>query len=234
LFRSAARAFGSRVVGVILTGGLDDGSEGLLLVQRQGGVAIVQDPGEAEAPSMPASALELVPADFVLPLAQVPAVLSRLANNPSQPAPTPPPPEPDPLATDSNDEEEEDELLRPPELSGAPVAIGCPDCNGALWRTRDGKVVKYRCHVGHSFTEKGLMAAKDEEVELALWTALRVLKEKAAMCRAILDRPNPNRARTSVQHFQQELEQADWEADVIRKALMTDAAAPQVDKSRTN
>src|SRR5437016_6436818 len=79
LFRTAARALGPRVIGVVLSGTMDDGTEGLLLIKRHGGVAIVQDPADAEAPDMPASAIRHVPVDHVLPLADIPRMLAKLA-----------------------------------------------------------------------------------------------------------------------------------------------------------
>jgi len=81
LFRSAAQAFGSRVIGLILTGALDDGASGLRMVKQQGGVAIVQDPLDAYAPSMPLSALRVVNVDFCLPVTEIASLLTDLANN---------------------------------------------------------------------------------------------------------------------------------------------------------
>jgi two-component system chemotaxis response regulator CheB len=92
LFRSAARAYGRRVIGVVLTGYLNDGALGLWLVQQHGGLPIVQDPRDAEQPAMPANALALVTPDYLAPLAQLGALLVRLTTevapaNQRRPAP---------------------------------------------------------------------------------------------------------------------------------------------------
>jgi two-component system chemotaxis response regulator CheB len=90
LFRSAARSYGAGVVAVVLTGNLDDGTAGLAAVKRHGGVAVVQDPAEADYPGMPASAVRNVDVDYVLPLGEIPDVLvglcDRLAAEAAPPA----------------------------------------------------------------------------------------------------------------------------------------------------
>jgi two-component system chemotaxis response regulator CheB len=78
LFRSAAYAFGPRVIGIILTGMLDDGTSGLWLIKDRGGIAIVQEPDEALCPSMPQSALSQVRVDFRLPISDIAQTLVRL------------------------------------------------------------------------------------------------------------------------------------------------------------
>jgi two-component system chemotaxis response regulator CheB len=80
LFRSAARAYGSCVIGVILTGMLKDGSAGLRAVRAAGGHAVVQDPADAAAPDMPWNALRHAGADYRLRLAEMPKVLAQLAD----------------------------------------------------------------------------------------------------------------------------------------------------------
>jgi two-component system chemotaxis response regulator CheB len=79
LFESAAEAFGPALIGVILTGAGSDGSAGLKCIKDKGGLAVVQDPTDADADSMPRCALTLVKADHVLPLREIAPLLCRLA-----------------------------------------------------------------------------------------------------------------------------------------------------------
>src|SRR5262249_56238334 len=85
LFRSAAKAHGRRVIGVVLTGLLDDGTAGLLSVKRGGGVAIVQDPQDAMHADMPRNALTYVEPDYCLPLDEIGPALVKLIQNHSNP-----------------------------------------------------------------------------------------------------------------------------------------------------
>lgn len=78
LFDSAAEAYGDALIGVVLTGANSDGAEGLLRIKQCGGIAVVQDPADAEAPAMPAAALERAHPDHCLPLAAIAPLLNRL------------------------------------------------------------------------------------------------------------------------------------------------------------
>ena len=78
LFRSAAVAFGSGVIGVLLTGYLDDGTAGMKVIKRCGGVCIVQDPGDADYPDMPRNALNNVEVDHCVPLSEMGALIHSL------------------------------------------------------------------------------------------------------------------------------------------------------------
>jgi two-component system chemotaxis response regulator CheB len=86
LFRSAAIHYGGRVIGVVLTGLLDDGTDGLIAIKAAGGMSVVQDPEDAEWPSMPRNALKRDHVDHAAPLADLPALLGRLVREEAGPA----------------------------------------------------------------------------------------------------------------------------------------------------
>ena len=146
LFRTAARAYGARVIGVVLSGGLDDGTTGASQVKQFGGTVIAQDPREATFSSMPESCIQNVDVDHVLQVAQMPEVLVRLAREPV----------PQGVQDMSRAKhlqpdiaEVGTEALVTGEMPGPPSAFTCPECGGALWELRDGKLLRFRCHVGH-------------------------------------------------------------------------------------
>lgn len=186
LFRSAARSRGSRVIGVILSGALYDGSMGLLAVKSRGGTAIVQDPAEATVDSMPRSALRHVAADYILPVAEIAALLPMLTWQST-------------LAEGVNGMIDEEERLTRivatdfneqanDQRDGETTIYSCPDCGGVLWQGGEGSGLWFRCHVGHAFGPEVLMVQKAEEVEAALWSSLRLLKEKATLTRQLATR----------------------------------------------
>lgn len=194
LFRSAAAAYGPGVTGVVLTGYLDDGTAGLLAIKACGGRAVVQDPDEAFAPGMPASALEQVAVDHVLTLDELGDMLPELAAAPLPPpdkeaAMTPDPPEvPEWIQVENryaSGAGSMEELAR----IGSPSTFTCPECGGALWELGVQAGVaqrsRYRCHTGHSFTSAVLARAQDKAVEEAMWAAVRALNEQQALAQRL-------------------------------------------------
>lgn len=224
MFRSAALAYGSRVVGVILSGSLDDGTSGLLAIKRRGGVAVVQDPDEASFPSMPQSAIEHVAVDHVLKLEQIPVLLSDLAKQRSAE-------EEEHVAFDEAEKEVEysevdlSRIENPADHPGVLAPFGCPDCGGTLWELREGDLVRFRCRVGHAWTSDALLARQTETLDAALWTALRALEESASLNEQLSDRArtrgNARLAETLADHATL----ATHRARVIRDALI-DTRAP--------
>jgi two-component system chemotaxis response regulator CheB len=201
LFRTAAIAYGPRVIGVVLTGNLDCGTAGLLSVKARGGMALVQDPREAMVASMPRSAIEHVAVDHVAGLASLPGLVTTLVAQPPGP-----PPESVPT------EIEELEGAEP----GMAAEIVCPICQGKLTETVVGGFSSFRCHVGHSFSLESVAAEQAEEVERALWASVRALEESARLARRL--------AAGSIgdmrDRFAEKEETQMHQADVIRRLLL--------------
>jgi two-component system chemotaxis response regulator CheB len=184
LFRSAALAFGTDVIGVILTGKLDDGTAGLQAIKSLGGVAVVQDPDDARAPDMPRSALEHCDVDHCIALADMAPLLRRLASTPGTAHPGPAVPAgPEPPALGPEMAVMLGRGTPHAHLSelGSPSTFTCPDCQGVLWRIEGSQPLRFRCHTGHAYTARTLDAAMRTASEGSLWKALRGLQERLMM-----------------------------------------------------
>ena len=196
LFRSAARAYGPRLMGVILSGALDDGAYGMRVIAEHGGVTVVQDPEEAQVPSMPLSTLSNVKVDHVLKASAIGAMIEEYTQrNRARKAMVMKKtvmnktvmkqrrrPEPEPQDQDGTPVEE---MIA---TYGAPSALTCPDCGGALWEVSSTGVLRFRCHVGHQYSGDALDSRTHDTVEGALWKALRVLEEQSAMKHRMAER----------------------------------------------
>ncbi len=179
LFRSAAFACGPRVIGVVLTGMLDDGTAGLWAIKDHGGVAIVQSPDEAEYPSMPSSAAQHVAVDYSVRLAELPALLQSLAGEEIS--------APERSMGNRNLEVENKLALGEGGLQsdvrslGPPSFYTCPECHGSMVVIEEGSVKRFRCHTGHGFTAAALSESGLPEIERTLWTALAQLEERESL-----------------------------------------------------
>ena len=183
LFRSAAWSHGPRVVGVVLTGRLDDGAAGLWAIRTCGGVAVVQDPADALHPDMPENALAMTEVDHCLPAAGIAPLLDRLARTPIRAAPRSVPPaigaEVDFVRLDGT--RDMADLARIGRLS----PFTCPSCRGALFEMEDGDLLRFRCHTGHAFAGQSLVDEQTRAIEDGLYAALRAVEEKAEMLRRL-------------------------------------------------
>jgi two-component system chemotaxis response regulator CheB len=213
LFRSAAWAYGPRVIGVVLSGTLDDGTAGLWAVKSCGGVAVVQDPEDALYDEMPASALASVDADHVAPLEELPLILAELARTPATGAR-------DAAVAEKLKIESEAAMMKRDikDMSklGEPSAFTCPACKGALWEL-EGGVLRYRCHVGHAYSAESLLASQADAVEEALFSAIRAMEEKAAISRRIAERLG--RAPAHAAAHETAAREMDGYANVLRRVL---------------
>lgn len=179
LFRSAALVFGPRLIGVVLTGYLDDGTAGLQAIKLCGGAAIVQDPTEALAPGMPSSALKNVRVDYCLPLIEIGPQLVRMIAEPALPQAE----KPRDLAAEAAIFAGGAGSIEKLRQIGEPSALTCPDCHGALTLLRGDGPSRFRCHTGHAFTEQALLAGLAKNTETGFWSAMRSLQEEAILKR---------------------------------------------------
>lgn len=220
LFRSAAASAGERVVGVLLSGNLYDGTLGLLRVKQQGGVTVVQDPADAMYAGMPTSAIERVEVDHIVPLKDLPALLVRLAGAPAETVQEDVPmsddlDEPAPESPPERAIVEEDRQTQP----GVPSTQTCPECHGTLWEHHEAGATQFRCRIGHAFSAEALVAIQAEALEAALWTALRALEEHAALVRRMAVRAETHQHSRTAAVFTEQALDAEHHAAVIRNVL---------------
>jgi two-component system chemotaxis response regulator CheB len=215
LFRSAAVAYGPRVVGVILTGALNDGTAGLAAVKRRGGVAIVQDPDDALFAGMPESALEHVEVDHRLPLSRIPPLLDRIVRQEAERGGAVP-----------EDMELEAKMARidpstPTNVArlGTPSAFTCPECAGPLWEMEERDLLRFRCRVGHAYTAESMLSEKTEALEAALWAALNTLEEGVDMSRRLAEESRARGHEHAAARFEDRARRTQEQAQLIRQAL---------------
>ncbi|MFN3997815.1 chemotaxis protein CheB [Algoriphagus sp.] len=173
LFRSAAVAFGSGVIGIVLTGYLDDGTSGMKAIKSCGGVCIVQDPKEAEYPAMPKNAANNVDVDYCLPLKEIGELLQSLSSRklPKQKA------IPKDVLIEAKIAERVLSDLSSVNKIGEQAPFNCPGCGGVLWKVEKDKDLRFRCHTGHAYTAASLLTEQTEKMEETMWTALRMFEE---------------------------------------------------------
>lgn len=199
LFRSAAVSYGARVVGVVLTGNLDDGSAGLGEIKRRRGIAMVQDPEDAVAPSMPNSAIESAEIDFILPADEIAPKLVALTSEgrPEQPK----------LVSESQG------------MEPAGRTYSCPECYGVLEEVKEGDMLRFRCRVGHIYSPESLHADQNVAVEKALWAAIRSLEEHAEFSERLASRSQSQKRARLAARFSQKAQASRDDAGVLRELL---------------
>lgn len=227
LFRSAAANFGPRATGIVLSGMLDDGAAGLWSIKRQGGIAIVQDPSEADYPAMPQNAMDTTDVDFSLPAAQIGKKLAELAgktvNNGDEDAPQAMLDEVR-MATDSNIDKL-DQL-------GERTPFTCPECGGVLWEISDTGKPRFRCHVGHAFSMATFEAEQGVQVEAALWAALRVLEENERLARRLSDAAAERGNKHSQTYHAETAKSSAQHANALREMLENELPSESVPEER--
>ncbi len=227
LFQSAARAYGPRVAGIVLSGMLDDGTAGLQEIKARGGTALVQDPQEASSPSMPSSALEHAPIDYILPVAEMGAVLLRLALE----APGQPPLQKKGLIAMAADMPPVEEIVEETiasqeqgERDGMLTVFTCPECGGSLWQANAGSLLRFRCHTGHVMSGATLFAEQSENIEKTLWYAARSLRDKARLGRQLAHDAQERNFALSAVRFEAKAQVDDAHAEALENMIKAHAA----------
>lgn len=219
LFRTAAKTYGPRVIALLLSGTLDDGTMGLMMVKQRGGIVVVQDPQDARYSGMPASALANTPVDYTVPVSRMSSLLLDLVDMPveseaegSRPMSKQEDQSPDPAMAGAHDLEI---------VSGPPSGFTCPECGGALWELRTGEAIRYRCHVGHAFNAETMVTLQAQALESALWSAIRTLEEKAELCQRLSERALKRGSKKSAARFSDASRQARHGSETIRQLLQS-------------
>jgi two-component system chemotaxis response regulator CheB len=227
LFRSAAVAYGPRVVAVVLSGTRDDGAAGAAAVSRRGGGVVVQDPEEAVFPEMPLNAIARDHPDYVLPLPEMTATLIQLVRSFRSGG------TPVTMGAEMNQDVQGDvdlearyaalerHAVERDQAPGELTPFSCPECGGALWETRDADLPRYRCRVGHAYATDAMVEDQSNAVDKALWTALRALLERASLSERIAQRVRGgNGSNATAERFDRLAEEAHAQAAVIRDVLL--------------
>jgi two-component system chemotaxis response regulator CheB len=159
---------------------LDDGTSGLEAIMKAGGIAVIQDPNEAEFPEMPVSAIRNLAINHVAPISEMGNLIKKLINEPFE--------ENNPVPKHILREAEIAERyitgidnIENVEKIGKQIPISCPDCGGALWQISESNIPRFRCHVGHAFNGAGLLRSHSKAMEETLWVSLRMLEERLHM-----------------------------------------------------
>jgi two-component system chemotaxis response regulator CheB len=219
LFRTAAEAYGPRTIGVVLSGTLDDGAAGLAAIKHRGGRTVVQDPEDALYPGMPVNAIARSPVDHVAPLASIPALLVGIVGEDTEMSEGAP--EPEPRAEPPGIELDAGRDMPAGDASG----LSCPECGGSLWYVAEGDAHRFRCRIGHAYSEASLMDEHGRALEVALWTALRALEERAALLRRMARRADDADHSGSARSFRQQASELDHHAAVVRDTIVPTATA---------
>ena len=227
MFRSVALCCGSRSIGIVLTGMLGDGAAGLLALKQCGALTVAQEPSDAAFPEMPAAAVRRARPDHVVALAEMPALLKKLVQQPAGD----PFPIPERLRFEVDIARNGHFKMSDMDRIGRRSALACPDCHGVMWEIEEGDIVRYRCHVGHAYTADAMAYALDENLTRALATALRALDERIAITEKLRDKAIDSHHKTSAEWWQRRRDETQREADIIRDSIrrMERMAADNVD-----
>jgi two-component system chemotaxis response regulator CheB len=216
LFRSAAYIYGPRVIGVVLTGNLDDGTAGLWAIKHRGGTAIVQDPYEALFRSMPQSALANVEVDHCVPIVKMAPLISELSRTEVKEGVAVMGEE---MKIEVNIAAEEEAIAAGVQKLGQPSSFACPECHGVLLKLDERGHPRFRCHTGHAYSMDSLLAESSEVAEDTLWSAIRTLEEGVLLMREAAQQLREQGREEEASGMLQRAEETRRRAESVRQAV---------------
>ena len=218
LFRTAARNYGERVIAILLTGTMDDGVAGMIQVKQRGGLTIAQDPREALFPEMPQTAIVRAGVHHILPVYEIAVLLDDLVRRPL-------------TNTQMNQSDAEDKAKSKIEQTiqdqmegrrnGTTATYSCPECGGVLWESDQDNLIHFRCHVGHTYSAEALLADQSDNIEAALWSALRALKEKAILSRQLASDMRTRGSNYSAERFEEQATDLEKHIETVNTMLLS-------------
>ena len=219
LFRSAAHAYRNRVVSVVLSGALNDGSSGSWTVKRFGGITIVQDPEEAMFDDMPRETMQYTEVDHILSARRIGEKLSELCKRQIHPA---------------GEHTTDDDALLQVEIDiakgrnglnmgilelGQPSSLACPECHGVLARFEEGKLIRFRCHTGHAHTAESLLASVKENVEKSMWEVMRGMEESKILLESLAEQMDASQDYELAHTYRERAEEIQQQAVKVQQAI---------------
>lgn len=212
LFRTAAVAYSSRVIGVLLSGELDDGTAGLQAIKACGGLAIVQAPTDAVSPAMPRTATANVAVDHSASIEELPRLLLRLIDEDA-----PPPPDiPQYLRHEAAMALSSHETSRLMRARGAPSVLTCPECGGPLWKSEQGGA-QLRCLVGHAYHLHSLLDGADGEIDRTLWAAIRLFEQRVNIARMLSEQERSEGRKQRAALYDTRAQESQQHANTLRE-----------------
>jgi two-component system chemotaxis response regulator CheB len=203
---------------VVLTGALDDGTAGLWAIKDRGGIAVVQDPDDAEQRSMPWTALNNVEVDYCLPARDIAKSLVTLTQESIGEKASP---MLDELGIETKISLGHDSADLDVTQLGKPSEFSCPECHGTLTEITNGKLQRYRCHTGHAFSNATLLAELTDSVEESLWNSIRAIEERIRLLKHLKQHAADLTSNTETNSaLNEDLQQAEEQADSVRAATM--------------
>lgn len=221
LFRSAAYLYGPRVIGIVLSGLLNDGTSGLWSVKRLGGITIIQKPSDADYPSMPLNVLDYVKVDHTMSAAEIGPLLKKLTTGRAAKKPKISKEELAFLKMEVIISKQDNAFEMGIMNEGDLTPFTCPECHGVLVRLIEGKFIRFRCHTGHAYTASSLLADLSKSVEETLWQAMRGLEETTLLLNQISEHFKNHDLKDAARIFSAKADMTTKRARVIHDSVFT-------------